>query len=201
MIKNIFIIGESQIAYASGGVVHAGPLKALEYGSYSRSKSGYDLKFLWQHSRTTYKIDFEYLEDLFKNNISDLGEHSVIVSEFGGMDAALGQYQKHNNMEEVITRYANEIIYFSKKYNTKLIFMSPWWLVEDDNHYKTWDDMTILFRKISKENNLPEPIEVMYNVVDRMYPVLDEWKHHTPEDSERIVDYVISKVSEYYSND
>jgi len=201
MIKNIFIIGESQIAYASGGVVHAGPLKALEYGSHSRSKSGYDLKFLWQHSRTTYKIDFAYLEDLFKNNISELGEHSVIVSEFGGMDAALNQYQKHNNMEEVITRYTSEIIKFSKKYNTKLIFMSPWWLVEDDNHYKTWDDMTLLFRKISKENNLPDPIEVMHNVVGRMYPVLDEWKHHVPEDSERIVDYVILKVSEYYGND
>ena len=199
MIKNIFIIGESQIAYASGGVVHSGPPKALEYGSYNRSKSSYDLKFLWQHSRTTYKINLEYLEDLFKDNISNLGEHSVIVSEFGGMDAALGQYQKHNNMEEVITRYLNEIIEFSKKYNTKLIFMAPWWLVEDDEHYKTWDNMTILFRKISKENNLPDPIEVMYNVVGRVYPVLDEWKHHTPEDSEKIVDYVISKVSEYYN--
>lgn len=199
MIKNIFIIGESQIAYASGGAVHSGPPKALEYGSYNRSKSSYDLKFLWQHSRTTYKINLEYLEDLFKDNISNLGEHSVIVSEFGGMDAALGQYQKHNNMEEVITRYLNEIIEFSKKYNTKLIFMAPWWLVEDDEHYKTWDNMTILFRKISKENNLPDPIEVMYNVVGRVYPVLDEWKHHTPEDSEKIVDYVISKVSEYYN--
>ena len=199
MIKNIFIIGESQIAYASGGAVHSGPPKALEYGSYNRSKSSYDLKFLWQHSRTTYKINLEYLEDLFKDNISNLGEHSVIVSEFGGMDAALGQYQKHNNMEEVITRYLNEIIEFSKKYNTKLIFMAPWWLVEDDEYYKTWDNMTILFRKISKENNLPDPIEVMYNVVGRVYPVLDEWKHHTPEDSEKIVDYVISKVSEYYN--
>jgi len=200
MINNIFIIGESQIAYASGGRIHGSVPKPLEYGSFSRSKSGYELKFLWQHSRTTYKIDFDYLEDLFKNNMSDLGEHSVIVSEFGGMDAALNQYQKHNNMEDVISKYASEIIKFAKHYNTKLIFMAPWWLVEDDEHYKTWDNMTILFRKISKENNLPDPIEVMYNVVGRSYPVLDEWKHHTPEDSERIVDYVILKVDEAYGS-
>jgi hypothetical protein len=38
--------------------------------------------------------------------MSDLGENSVIVSEFGGMDAALNQYQKHNNMEDVISKYA-----------------------------------------------------------------------------------------------
>ena len=200
MIKNIFIIGESQIAYASGGRVHGDIPRALEYGSFNRSKSGYDLKFLWQHSRTTFKIDFKYLEDLFKNNISDLGEDSVIVSEFGGMDAALNQYQKHSNMQEVISRYANEMINFCKHYNTKLIFMSPWWLVEDDEKYQVWEDMTVLFRKISKENGLPDPIEVMYNVVGRTYPVLDEWKHHTPEDSERIVDYVILKVDESYGS-
>lgn len=200
MIKNIFIIGESQIAYASGGVVHAGPLRALEYGNFSRSKSGYELKFLWQHSRTAFGVTYKYLEDLFKNNMSDLGENSVIVSEFGGMDAALNQYQKHGNMESVLTKYFNDLLRFCKDYNTKLILMTPWWLVEDDEFYKTWDDITLLFRKLSEDNNLPKPIEVMHNVVGRVYPVLDEWKHHTPEDSERIVDYVILKVDEYYGS-
>ena len=46
---------------------------------------------------------------------------------------------------------------------------------------------------------MPNPIEIMYNVVQRQYPVLDEWKHHTPEDSERIVEYTINKVKEVYN--
>ena len=89
---------------------------------------------------------------------------------------------------------------FCKDHNTKLVLMTPWWLVEDDEFYKTWDDITLLFRKLSEDNNLPKPIEVMHNVVGRVYPVLDEWKHHMPEDSERIVDYVILKVDEYYGS-
>lgn len=198
MIKTIFILGESQIAYASGGKRHNDIPKALEYGSFTRSKSGYDLKFLWQHSRTAWGVDYKYLENLLKDNISELGENSVIVSEFGGMDAALGQYQKHNNMEEVLTKYFYELLKFCTDYKTKFILMSPWWLVEDDNIYKMWDDIALLFRKLSKENNLPDPIEVMHNVIGRVYPTIDQWHHHTPEDSERIVDYVISKVDENF---
>lgn len=200
MIKNIFILGESQIAYASGGRVHNDIPKPLEFGSFSRHKSGYELKFLWQHSRTAWGIDYKYLENLFKNNMSDLGKNSIIVSEFGGMDAALGQYQKHNNLEPVLTKYFYSILKFCKDNDTKLILMTPWWRVEDDTAYKTWDDITLLFRNLSSENGLPDPIEVMYNVVQRDYPVLDQWSHHTPEDSEKIVDYVISKVNEYCGN-
>jgi hypothetical protein len=200
MIKTIFILGESQIAYASGGKVHNDIPKALEYGSFTKSKSGYELKFLWQHSRTAWGVDYKYLENLFKNNISELGENVVIVSEFGGMDAALGQYQKHNNMEPVITKYFYETLKFCTDYKTKLIFMSPWWLVKDDDLYKTWDDITLLLRKLSAENGLPHPIEVMHNVIERVYPTVDQWHHHTPEDSERIVDYVISKVDESFSS-
>lgn len=199
MIKKIFIIGESQVAYMSGGAVHAGPPKALEYGSFSRFKMNYELIFLWQHSRTAFKIDLEYLENLFKNYINDLNEECIIVSEFGGMDAALGQYQKHSNMTQIINRYASETIKFVKKYNTNLIFMAPWWQVDDDNTYQLWHDITDLLKEISKNNSLPNPIEIMYNVVQRQYPVLDEWKHHTPEDSERIVEYTINKVKEVYN--
>jgi hypothetical protein len=198
MVKKIFIIGESQIAYMSGGAVHSGPPKALEYGSYKREKNNYELYFLWQHSRTAFKVDESYLENLFKNNIEDLGADSVIVSEFGGMDAALGQYQKHNNMSEIMTKYTSECIKFANKYKTNLIFMAPWWQVDDDNVYQIWHDITDLLKDISEKNNLPKPIEIMYNVLERKYPVLDEWKHHTPEDSERIVDYVILKVDEIY---
>jgi hypothetical protein len=200
MIKNIFILGESQIAYASAGRVHEDIPKPLEYGYFSRSKSGYDLKFLWQHSRTAWGVDYKYLENLFKNNMSELGENSVIVSEFGGMDAALGQYQKHNNLEPVLNKYFYEILKFSKDHKTSLVLMTPWWMVEDDEVYKTWDNITLLFRELSEKNGLPKPIEVMHNVVGRSYPVLDKWGHHTPEDSERIVDYVISKIDEYYGN-
>lgn len=196
MIKKIFIIGESQIAYMSGGPIHHGPPKALEYGSYHRNKMNYELIFLWQHSRTAFKVDVEYLENLFKNYLNDLNEECIIVSEFGGMDAALGQYQKHNNMSQIITKYFLETNKFAKKYNTNLIFMAPWWQVDDDNFYQLWHDITDLLKQLSKDNDLPKPIEIMYNVVQRQYPVLDEWKHHTPEDSERIVEYTISKVRE-----
>jgi hypothetical protein len=199
MIKTIFIIGESQVAYMSGGVVHAGLPKALEYGSYSREKNGYNLIFLWQHSRTAFKVDFDYLENLFKDHLDKLNEDAVIVSEFGGMDAALGQYQKHNNMSEIMTKYTSECMKFANKYKTNLIFMAPWWQVDDDNFYQLWFDITDLLKDISQKNMLPEPIEIMYNVVQRQYPVLDEWKHHTPEDSERIVEYTISQIEKKYN--
>lgn len=199
MIKRIFIIGESQIAYMSGGSVHSGPPKALEFGSYSRFKNGYELVFLWQHSRTAFKVDFNYLEDLFKDHIDKLNHESVIVSEFGGMDAALGQYQKHNNMSQIMTKYTSECIKFANKYKTNLIFMAPWWQVDDDRVYQLWHDITDLLKDISKENNLPGPIEIMYTVLGRKYDVLDEWKHHTPEDSEKIVDYTIQQVEKIYN--
>ena len=163
MIKKIFIIGDSQIAYISQGVIHSGPTKALEYGHYFRNKMGYELIFLWQHSRTAFKVDLEYLENLFKDYLNDLNEECIIVSEFGGMDAALGQYQKHNNMSEVITKYFFETVKFSKKYNTNLIFMAPWLQVDDDKFYKWWHDVTDLLKELSANNNLPEPIEIMYN--------------------------------------
>lgn len=198
MIKTIFILGTSNIAYTSGGKAYDEILKPLEYGSFTRSKSGYDLKFLWQHSRTTWKVDYKYLENLLKDDLSQLGENSVIVSEFGGMEAALGYYQKHNNMEEVLTKYFYELLKFCTDYKTKFILMPPWWMIEDDNVYKTWDDITLFFRKLSKENNLPDPIEVMHNVLGRNYTTIDEWHHNTPEDSERIVDYIILKVEENF---
>jgi hypothetical protein len=194
MIKNIFIIGESQIAYMSGGPIHSGPPKALEFGSYVREKNGYRLIFLWQHSRTAFKVDFNYLETLFKDYLDELNSESIIVSEFGGMDAALGQYQKHNNMSQIMTKYTNECISFANKYKTNLVFMAPWWQVDDDNVYQLWHEITDLLKDISTKNNLPSPIEIMYTVVGRQYPVLDEWKHHTPEDSERIVEYTISQI-------
>lgn len=199
MIKTIFIIGESQIAYMSGGAVHSGPPKALEYGSYSRMKNGYELIFLWQHSRTAFKVDFNYLEDLFKDYADKLNNESVIVSEFGGMDAALGQYQKHNNMSQIMTKYTDECIKFADKYKTNLVFMAPWWQVDDDNVYQLWHDITDLLKDISKNNSLPGPIEIMYTVLNRQYDVLDEWKHHTPEDSERIVEYTISQIEKMYN--
>ena len=155
---------------------------------------------MWQESRGAYKVNFEYLEDLFKNNISDLGEHSVIVSEFGGMDAVMQYYNVYNNMESVIRNYTNATIKFGEKYNTKVIFMSPWWQYEDDKEYQMWEDMSPIFRKISEEKGLPKPIEPMYNVINRMFETVDEWKHHTPEDSERWVDYVILKVGEAYGS-
>ena len=198
MINTIFIIGDSKIAHCSGGKLHESSPKPLEYGSFSRSKTGYNLKFLWQHSRTAWKVDYKYLEHLFKDNMYELGENSVIVSEFGGMDAALGQYQKHNNVEAVITKYFYDLLRFCTDHNTKLILMSPWWLVKDDEWYKAWDDITLLLRKLSAENDLPDPIEVMHNIVERIYPTVDEWHHHTPEDSERIVDYVISRVNDNF---
>jgi hypothetical protein len=200
MIKNIFIIGDSQIAYASAGVKIPMNGKHLAYGSHSRFKSGYNLKFLWQTSRGAYKVDFDYLKDLFKNNIADLGEHSIIVSEFGGMDAVMEYNKKYKNVDEVMYKYTSEIIKFCKQYNTKLIFLCPWWMYEDDETYQPWEDLTVLLRTISKENALPEPIEVMYNVISRKYTTIDEFKHHTPEDSERIVDYVILKVDELYGS-
>ena len=200
MIKNIFIIGDSAVAYASGGIEVPSPVNHLKYGSHTRSKNGYNLIFLWQESRGAYKVNFEYLEDLFKNNISDLGEHSVIVSEFGGMDAVMQYYNVYNNMESVIRNYTNATIKFGEKYNTKVIFMSPWWQYEDDKEYQMWEDMSPIFRKISEENGLPKPIEPMYNVINRMFETVDEWKHHTPEDSERWVDYVILKVGEAYGS-
>jgi hypothetical protein len=199
MIKTIFIIGESQIAYMSGGAVHSGPPKALEFGSYSRIKNGYNLVFLWQHSRTAFKVDFNYLEDLFKDHVDNLNESAVIVSEFGGMDAALGQYQKHNNMSEIMTKYTSECIKFADKYKANLVFMAPWWQVDDDNVYQLWHDITDLLKDISQKNNLPGPIEIMYTVLSRQYDVLDEWKHHTPEDSERIVEYTISQIEKIYN--
>lgn len=194
MIKKIFIIGESQIAYMSGGAIHSGLPKALEYGSYKRNKNGYELIFLWQHSRTAFKVDFNYLEDLFKDHLNELNSESIIVSEFGGMDAALGQYQKHNNMKDIMKKYTSETIRFAKHYNTNLVFMAPWWQVDDDNVYQLWHDITDLLKDISLENNLPKPIEIMYTVLSRQYEFLDEWKHHTPEDSERIVEYTISQI-------
>ena len=129
-----------------------------------------------------------------------MGEHSVIISEFGGMDAVMEYNKKYKNVDSVMYKYTSEIIRFCKEYNTKLIFMCPWWMYEDDETYQPWEDVTVLLRKISQENDLPEPIEVMYNVISRKYTTIDEFKHHTPEDSERIVDYVISKVDEYYGS-
>jgi hypothetical protein len=200
MIKNIFIIGDSAVAYASGGVEVPMPISHLKYGSHSRKKNDYNLFFLWQQSRTAFKVDFDYLENLFKDNISDLGENSVIVSEFGGMDAVLQYYRRYNNMEEVLRHYTSEVIRFCKKYNTKVIFMCPWWKYERDKDYELWEEMVPIFKKISQERSLPEPIQVMYNVVDRLFETVDEWKHHTPEDSERWVDYVILKVEEAYGS-
>lgn len=200
MIKNIFIIGDSMVAYASGGVPVPMPVNHLKYGSHTRLKKNYNLTFLWQQSRTAHKVDFEYLENLFKDNIDDLGENSVIVSEFGGMDAVLQYYNKYRNMDTVISKYTSEVIRFCKKYNTKVIFMCPWWKYEKDEDYQLWEDMVPIFKRISKENSLPEPIQVMYNVIDRLFKSVDKWKHHTPEDSERWVDYVILKVEESYGS-
>jgi hypothetical protein len=201
MIKNIFIIGESQIAFASGGRTSAGIPKPLEFGSFERSKSGYELKFVWQHSRTAFGINYEYLESFFKDHLHHLGKNSVIVSEFGAMDAAFGHYQKHGNMQEIVTKYFNNMLKFCKDHNTELLILCPWWMVEDDQFYKIWYDITDLFKKLSKENGLKDPIEIMHTVLERKYEVVDEWKHNTREDSEKIVDYIIAKVSEYYGND
>ena len=166
MIKNIFIIGDSAVAYASGGVPIPMKVNHLKYGSYSRLKNNYNLTFLWQESRTAFGVDFDYLENLFKDNISDLGENTVVICEFGGMDAVLQYYKKYGNMEEVIRKYISETIRFCEKYNTKVIFMSPWWKYKEDKDYQPWLDMVPIFKKISEENNLPEPIEVMYNVLN-----------------------------------
>ena len=198
MIKNIFIIGDSAVAYASGGVPIPMNVSHLKYGSHSRLKNNYNLTFLWQESRTAFGVDFDYLENLFKDNISDLGENTVIISEFGGMDAVLQYYKKYNNMEDVLRKYTSEAIRFCNKYNTKIIFMCPWWKYKEDKDYQLWEDMVPILKKISEENSLPEPIQVMYNVVDRMFKTVDQWKHHTPEDSERWVDYVILKAEESY---
>jgi hypothetical protein len=90
---------------------------------------------------------------------------------------------------------------FCKDHNTELIILCPWWRVDDDQFYKIWYDITDLFKKLSKENGLKDPIEIMHTVLERKYEVVDEWKHNTREDSEKIVDYIIAKVSEYYGND
>ena len=96
MIKNIFIIGDSQIGYTSlcKDIEKVGV--PLRYGSHRLSRLGYDVNFLWQTARTAYGVDFDYIKKLLKNNISDLGENSVIVSEFGGMDIVM-QYNKKSS--------------------------------------------------------------------------------------------------------
>jgi hypothetical protein len=97
-------------------------------------------------------------------------------------------------MKDIMKKYTSETIRFAKHYNTHLVFMAPWWQVDDDNVYQLWHDITDLLKDISLENNLPKPIEIMYTVLSRQYEFLDEWKHHTPEDSERIVEYTISQI-------
>ena len=200
MIKNIFIIGDSQIGYTSlcKDIEKVGV--PLRYGSHRLSRLGYDVNFLWQTARTAYGVDFDYIKKLLKNNISDLGENSVIVSEFGGMDIVMQYNKKYKDFDDTIYKYTDEVIRFCKEYNTKLIFICPWWLYEEDDIYQPWLDMTELIKKISKEKGLPDPIEIMYNVVGRKYDIADDFKHHTPEDSERIVDYVILKVEEAYGS-
>ncbi len=196
MIKKISIIGDSFIGYMSGGRLHKGMPKALEYGSFLRNKNGYDLLFLWQHSRTAHKVDFDYLENLFKDYAHMLDSETIIVPQFGGMDIMLGHFKKHKNMEDVVKKYSESVIKFTKKYGTGLIFMPSWWQPDNKEDYLYFDDMFDLLREISLENGLPEPIKIMDNVVQKDYPVLDIYKHHTPEDSERIVDYIISRIEE-----
>lgn len=196
MIKRIFIIGDSHIHHMSGEFTSLTKPKALEIGYSFKERKNYDLFFVWQHSRTAFKVDLEYLESLLNKHLSDINEETVIILEFGIMDILLGYFSKYKNEEEVIAKYVNEGIKFANKYKTNLIFMVPWCKTQNTEIYNFLQKIENVLEVKSLENNIPIPIKVLENAVERQYTPFDLLGHNTREDYEKILDYITFKVKE-----
>lgn len=194
MINKVFFIGDSHTGFFSGCTENIHNVKFYQIGNHESESDGLNLYFGWQHSQPAYKIGKDSLKKIIDPFYEKIDKDSLIVFEFGTMDA-LFHSEKFNTYEVVVERYVESCRKFAEDLGAKFIFMESWNIVPTKKGCQVFN---MYLNEYCSKKGIIAPIKVIGNIVEYNYKSEDFYNHLGRKDSKKVLEYCIKLVKELF---
>jgi len=191
-MKNIFIFGDSHVGYFSNNreILDKNGFGAKGY--HDLKYMGYDINLIWEHGKVSYMVNKEYLVEMSKPIMNKLNKDSILIFLYGTNDCT-NHLPKHNNAEVVIDRYINGCLDFANINENKLYISMP---IVPFSKLEFTKKYEFCISEKCKELNLPNPIQILGNIIPRDYNMSDNWGHLSEFDYDIAFKYLLDLVME-----
>lgn len=187
--KKIIVIGDSHTAFAHGDVekLIIDDFKIIDSGI--RKVLNLDISFFWEHGKPAYAVKRDFLYQITnENNIKD----SIIIFWYGCNDICR-YIHKYQNEKDVVKQYIFECVQFCKENNCDSIFVYP-------ISQLLFEKQANIFNNALKDECLKqginEPIKILDNIITKKYITEDAYVHLSKNDSDKAIEYIVSKTIE-----